>query len=129
MADARKLLNKHAGRGAEEDVERLLARTPNPSRYVITKHEQVGSHLVLEVQYSSCPQCSFDSRKVMVFLHTSVGQALYWTTIDPHFVERPPNDHARVSERYQAPGPRARFPADEEGWKDATDYAQRKCTP
>ncbi len=98
----------------------LLARTPNPDAYEIERVEQVESNLVVMVKYSSCAECSFDSKKVMVYLDTSMTSAVFWRTIDPHFSESTPADRAT------APAPRARFPADEDGWCDAVSYARGK---
>lgn len=106
-------------RDANEKIQELLARTPNPQNYKVLKVEQVGKNLVLMVQYSSCKKCSFDSRKVMVYKNVKLESVIFWTTIDPHFSEKPDGN------RQVAPPPRARFPADDRGWQDALDYAKQ----
>jgi hypothetical protein len=103
------------GREAE-----LLARTPNPEEFDVVEVEEVGPHLVMMVQYSSCPKCTFDSKKVMVYLDTTTKDAIRWRTVDPHFAPDLYHD-PRV-----APPPRARFPADDEGWQDALAFARSK---
>jgi len=107
-------------REANEKIQDLLARTPNPQNYKVLKVEQVGKYIVLMVQYSSCSKCSFDAKKVMVFMDTKLEDVIFWNTIDPHFSDKKPGN------KEVAPPPRARFPADDEGWKDAIEYARLK---
>lgn len=108
------------GRRVEDSERELLGRTPNPDDYDILDSREVGRSLVLKVQYSSCEKCSFDSAKVLVFLNCGLKDALRWKRIDPHFSDTDPGDPR------QAPSPRARFPADEQGWEDALSYAGYK---
>lgn len=98
--------------------EELLARTPNPEVFDLLELEQVGPHLVAMVQYTSCTKCSFDAKKVMVFFNRTVKHAAFWKEIDPHF-----DEPGNVVKR-KAPPPRARFPADERGWRDAITFAK-----
>jgi hypothetical protein len=56
----------------------------------------------------------------MVFLNTTLLNALHWKKIDPHFGD----DKKRVKD--EAPSPAARFPASKEGWEDALEYAKSK---
>jgi hypothetical protein len=104
---------------AEEREAELLARTPNPDVFEVMEVEQVGAHLVLMVQYSSCTKCSFDAKKVMVFFDMKVKNVVFWKRIDPHFHEPPEKPDPKV-----APSPRARFPADDAGWSDAVRFAR-----
>lgn len=78
----------------------------------------VGSHLVMKVKYPSCKRCDFDSQKVMVFLNVDFVAALKWRRIDPHFSDKPRAE-------WMAPSPAARFPATDEGWRDALVYATK----
>lgn len=110
-----------ARKKAEEREADLLARTPNPDVFEVTELEQVGAHLVVKVQYTSCTKCSFDAQKVMVFFDVKVKDVVFWKRIDPHFREPPTKDDPKV-----APPPRARFPADDAGWQDALDYARSR---
>lgn len=106
---------------ARKEVE---ARFPNPDTYKILKVEEVGSNVVLLVKYTkytSCPKCNFDANKVLVFEKTSLKDVVLWKRIDPHFAPRQEDRPAK-----NAPAPRARFPADEEGWADALHYAETK---
>ena len=103
---------------AEDKVKEVLARTPNPEQYEIDKVEEVGNHLVMGVQYSSCPKCSFDAMKVMVFADISLKDAIKWKVIDPHFADEKPSDPRH------APSPCARFPGDEAGWSNAMRFAE-----
>tara|TARA_Y100000310_G_scaffold282353_1_gene303486 strand:+ start:1702 stop:2511 length:810 start_codon:yes stop_codon:yes gene_type:complete len=94
--------------------------TPDCENYQILETEQVGSTLVVRVKYPNCARCSYEGVKVMVFLDTSVDDAIKWTRIDPHF-----RDPASARRPTEAPGPEARFPASDRGWEDALAYAQR----
>lgn len=95
--------------------------TPDVEKYEIVRVERAGPHLVLEVLYPNCSKCSYEGRKVMVFLSVPEVDVLRWRKIDPHF--RAP-DKARNPK--EAPGPVARFPASEEGWRDAVAWAREQ---
>ncbi len=110
-------------REAEEKVQDLLARTPNPEIFEVIEVEEVQGHLVMMVRYSSCQKCSFDSKKVMVFENTSVKDAIKWRVIDPHFYE-----HNKQDKKY-SPSPAARFPASEIGWARALLFAKTMLPP
>lgn len=90
------------------------------NQFTIEKAEQVGCFLVMIVQYPSCPKCTYEGYKLMVFPETYAIDALKWKKIDPHF-----RDSGKENS-YEAPSPVARFPATEEGWNDAVAYAQSK---
>lgn len=109
------------GRRFEAREAELLARTPNPDDYDIVEIEEVDANLVVMVQYSKCEKCSFDSKKVMVFLDQTMKDAVRWHRIDPHFREDLEPRGIR-----EAPPPRARFPGDPKGWDDAVEYAGAK---
>jgi len=82
----------------------------------------------MKVKYPSCKKCDYEGNKVMVFLNVSEKDILKWKEIDPHF--RAPVEDQYVKsinrEPRKAPSPAARFPASDEGWKDAIEYAKRK---
>jgi len=82
---------------------------------------QMGAHLVVKVRYPSCTKCAYEGVKVIVYLDTALKEAIFWKEVDPHF-----RDPKQKSLRKVAPAPAARFPATEEGWKDALAYAQTK---
>lgn len=98
--------------------DRDVPATPNAEDFQITKVEQVERNLVLEVRYPNCSKCAYEGRKVMVFLKKTAKDALMWCRIDPHF--RKP-----ATSSTEAPGPDARFPASEEGWKHALAFAEQ----
>lgn len=112
---------REARKSAEYYRKEMEARTPNPLDFEVVDVEQVGEHLVAKVRYSSCTKCSFDAQKVMVFLDTQIKDVVFWKRIDPHFQE-PVGERDRKT----APPPRARFPADEQGWADALEYARSR---
>lgn len=97
--------------------------TPNSSSYVVEEIEEVGAHLVMKVRYPNCASCSYEGNKVMVFLDVCALDAVRWKAIDPHFRDR---RDGRAPKSPSAPSPAARFPGDDEGWRDAIEYAQRK---
>ena len=104
-----------------EDTETKTPKTPDSSNYEIVDIVRVGLHLVLKVLYPNCKKCAYEGNKVMVFLNVSEADVLRWRKIDPHF--RDPKA-SRTSK--EAPPPAARFPASQEGWEDALDYANSK---
>lgn len=101
----------------EAKVAEILARTPNPEVFEVIETEQIGTFLVMMLQYSSCKKCSFDSKKVLVFENTNLKAAIKWKVIDPHFAEESSKDPKH------APSPIARFPACPTGWSDAIMFA------
>jgi hypothetical protein len=100
----------------------INARTPNPDQYEILKFSRIGPHVVLMVKYPSCTACAYEGNKVMVIFDVPEDRMIRWRRIDPHF--RGPS---KVFLATEAPSPAARFPASEEGWNDALDYARRKA--
>jgi hypothetical protein len=95
--------------------------TPDASNYQILDVHRVGSHLVLKVAYPNCARCAFEGNKILVFFNVAEMDALRWRRIDPHF--RDPKLKGLASD---APSPAARFPATDEGWADAINYAKSK---
>lgn len=110
----------------EARIRELDARTPNPDRFAIDDIEQVGKHLVIKVEYQGCAGCSYDRRKVMVFLNATIKDEIRWRRIDPHFREPPPYS-TKLPAVIEAPGPAARFPATSVEWADAIAYARGKA--
>jgi len=109
---------------ARQRTEYLEDRTPNPGKYEILDARRVGGHLVLKVRYLGCNKCYYGGAKVMVFLNVSEVEVIRWRRIDPHFIESDMKSSAD-----EAPSPAARFPASDEGWADAIEYAQGKSRP
>lgn len=108
------------------------SQKPDSKNYDIQQMERVGPHLVLKVLYPNCSKCAYEGNKVMVFLNTTELDVLRWKEIDPHFrpqkVEMDPMNRMErvVKDPKKAPSPAARFPASDEGWKDAIEYAKTK---
>jgi hypothetical protein len=94
--------------------------TPDASKFEVLDYQQKGSHVVLKVKYPNCDKCSYEGTKVLVFLNVSALDVMKWRTIDPHFRSSKPYSQT------EAPSPVARFPASEEGWEDALQYAESK---
>lgn len=112
----------YSGAAVRAELDRLRAQlaSPDAERFVIEDVERVHAHLVIKVRYPNCAKCAYEGVKVLVFLHVTEKMAISWRSIDPHFRK---SGALTVG---QAPSPAARFPASEEGWKDALAYAATK---
>jgi len=97
-----------------------LEQRVDASNYDIEAFERVGPHVVLRVRYPSCKDCSFEGVKIMVFLNVTEIEMMRWRKIDPHF-----RDEAGRNPR-EAPSPAARFPATEDGMRDAIDFCNQR---
>lgn len=96
--------------------------SPDSENYVVEEAVAVDQHLVLKVKYPNCSKCSFEGSKVLVLLNVPLIDALKWRKIDPHFKDTKKQPTMPI----EAPSPRARFPADAEGWQDALTFAHSK---
>jgi len=109
----------------------IASLTPDDSNYEILDAQEVGCNLVVKVQYTGC-KCSYQGVKVMVFLKAKAIDALKWKRLDPHFREAVVKEQqSRDGSFHQiqdsaSPSPAARFPATDEGRKDAIAYAATK---
>ena len=124
MAELRDQLKRELTPEIEAEVikRRLVEKasdSPDPSDFDILEIVEVGPHLAARVQYPNCAKCAFEGIKVMVFLNVRLKDAVRWKVLDPHF-------RGEASTPRQAPSPAARFPASDEGWQDALNYAQTK---
>lgn len=99
----------------------IAALTPDPKKWEFGRVEEVGPHLVAEVQYPACEHAGYGGLKLMVFLNVGLQHAIRWKVIDPHFQEPYEASNPTV-----APVPAARFPANVNGWADAVAYARSK---
>ena len=115
----------------ERVIERYIdSEKPDSKNYDIEAVEKIGPHLVLKVSYPNCKKCAYEGNKVMVFLNTTELDVLRWKEIDPHF--RPQKEEGTqyakgaLKDPKKAPSPAARFPASDEGWKDAIEYTRTK---
>jgi hypothetical protein len=106
----------------KELLDALAATRPDPSDFLPIDSEQIGPHLVFKAQFPSCAKCSYEGYKVLVYLNTSVKDALRWRELDPHFRPVDPLAPGRA-----APPPDARFPASPAGWADALEFARLKA--
>ncbi len=99
--------------------------TPDAERFSVEDVEEIGTFLVMKVRYPNCSSCSYEGVKVMVFSNANLKSAIKWKKIDPHF--RDPDKNFDSKHGYAAaPGPIARFPASDQGWKDAIEYANSR---
>lgn len=94
--------------------------TPDKTKYEIIDVARAGTHLTLKVRYPNCARCAYEGVKVLVFLDVAEVDVLRWREIDPHF--RPSEKQPET----EAPSPAARFPATDQGWKDALAYMRTR---
>jgi hypothetical protein len=104
----------------KKDLQRLSAEfglkdEPDNSDFEILDAVEGTSGLVLKVKYHSCPECSYEGTKILVYFNASIKDALKWRVIDPHFSDKP-------AETRHAPSPDVRFPASDSGWWRALGY-------
>ena len=95
--------------------------TPDASNYEIEEIEEVELLLVLKIKYPNCKRCEYEGMKILV-VKATMKSALKWRKIDPHF-----RDTKFLNDK-ECPSPLARFPGNEQGWKDAMEYAKSKKT-
>lgn len=101
---------------AEAREQALRNRTPDPDKFEILEIHRDGNYVALRVKYISCPKCTYEGIKVMVFPYVSELDILKWKRVDPHF--RDPS----AKPYREAPSPIARFPGSDAGWKDAIEF-------
>lgn len=101
-----------------------MPETPDIGKFEILDLYRLTKYMVLKVKYPNCYKCSFEGVKVLVMESVPELTLIRWKAIDPHF--RDPEESKGKRSQEAAPTPIARFPASEEGWKDAIDYAKFK---
>jgi len=79
---------------------------PDPSKYTIVRKNQIGTHLLMEIQYVGC--INYEGRKILVFTNCEWRDLKSQRIIDPHF-----SDNSSL--RY----PFARFAPTALGWEMA----------
>ena len=79
---------------------------PNPFKFVIIKHTEVGDFLVIKIKYPDCT--NYEGMKILVFRGIGIQDLYRQNSIDPHFSD---------NKRYHSPV--ARFEPSEWGWKAA----------
>ena len=79
---------------------------PNPANFKVTKAEQVGKHVLMEVLYPDCK--NYEGRKILVYKGTTLHKLFKQSTLDPHF-----------SNNKKFLSPFARFEPSDEGWYHA----------
>ena len=111
--------SKNGGGYAAWSTERSESKTPDNTNFQIEEVEERGNFLIVKAKYPNCAKCAYEGNKVMVFEGVKVRDAIKWRILDPHFRQGglPPPINT-------APPPVARFPASDQGWKDALSYVQ-----
>jgi hypothetical protein len=83
---------------------------PNPTRYRILQHRQVGTYLVVRLRYLDCT--NYEGQKILLYEGCTLAQLKRQGALDPHFSENP---------RYLSPI--ARFVPTTAGWTMALGLA------
>ena len=84
---------------------------PDPNNYKVIQAEQIGTHLVLKINYPDCT--NFEGNKILVFRDMTAIDLLNQKLIDPHFF-----NHTKYK------SPIARFVPTNEGWSMAVSFAK-----
>lgn len=84
---------------------------PDPNKWHIVAHEQIGAFLVLKIRYPNCT--NHEGNKILLYRGVTISDIQEWDYLDPHFLE------GCVS-------PIARFSPTDEGWQDAISFAKMK---
>lgn len=79
---------------------------PDPERFEVMKHQQIGDFLLLMVKYPNCT--NYEGKKILVYYKIDLGKMLSQRSLDPHFC-----NNAKVV------SPVARFEPTDRGWKMA----------
>ena len=98
-----------------------LKSEPDNTDFEIVEYSEDGPWMALKVRFPSCDSCSFEGIKVLVYYGVKPIDVMRWKKIDPHFREP-----STVIANFEAPPPRARFPADSVGWDTACNYGRMK---
>ncbi len=86
------------------------APNPNPYRYEILRHEQIGNWLLVEIRYPDCT--TYEGCKILLYYKTTLERLKAQKSIDPHF-----SNSNMIS-------PFARFEPTGGGWRAATRLAK-----
>lgn len=84
---------------------------PDPKKFTIIKHEEVGEYLILEVKYDGCT--NYEGKKILVYQGVKIIDLWKQGSLDPHF-----------SNNKQYHSPIARFRPDKEGWTNALRFTR-----
>ena len=99
-----------------QDLLKKAGKLDEFSDFDIQDVARYGPHLVLKVVYPEKPSA------ILVFLNVTEAQVIRWRKIVPSF-QVPASDDPRF-----APGVSAMFAPTDEGWNEATAYAQARCS-
>jgi len=102
----------------KEVIEKIIEKTiivkpgmPNPIKFSIIAHEQIGSFLVIDLKYSGVT--NFEGRKVLVYENITIDDFEAQEHADPHFSNNP-----------KFHSPIARFEPTGSGWYRAKRFAK-----
>jgi len=101
-------MSLHAG----IDCTDVAFPNPDPRKFVIADHEEIGKFLILFVQYPDCT--NFEGYKVLVYSGVTYDEIKSRRVLDPHFTDS-----------QSVPSPVARFTPTEAGLEMARTFC--KC--
>jgi len=81
---------------------------PRPDNYTIKLFEQIGNHVIIQIQYHDCT--NYEGLKILVFENCTIKNLTDQKLIDPHFSE---------DKRFFSPV--ARFEPTPKGWDMACE--------
>lgn len=84
---------------------------PDPARYVVINHVQIGTTLIVKIKYIDC--VNYEGVKILLYKNTELSNLLKQKMIDPHFSE---------NKKYLSPF--ARFEPTYNGWNAAVKLAK-----
>ena len=97
---------------SDSGYDRYTSSAPNPSpdRFKVTKVEQIGKHLIAQINYFDAT--NYEGNKLCLYKNLTVNDLLQQKRLDPHFSKT-------------GLSPVARFKPDAEGWDLARILANR----
>lgn len=84
---------------------------PDPSKYEIVKHLQMGKYLIVMINYPNC--INYEGNKIMVYEDCTLKELKKNVYIDPHFFE---------NKKFHSPI--ARFVPTDNGWEMAENLCK-----
>lgn len=88
----------------------LVSGNPDPKQFKITSYSQVGSNLVVLINYPDCT--NYEGDKILVLRDTPISEVVSALILDPHFTEK------------DVLKPFARFEPTEYGYQKACELAK-----
>lgn len=98
----------------EIKIKKSTGGNPDPRNWKIIKSEEIGTHLIVMMQYPDCT--NYEGKKILMFENVSMAGLMGQKLIDPHFF---PNNN-----NFKFKSPIARFEPTDRGWEMAKKLAR-----